>query len=117
MTDKFFWVKIAQVVVTAISVIISLILAIKKRKIKVTELLQYIITWITEAEMHKAYTGAEKLNYVLSNAFKFCVQHHIYYNETQLTNEVERLLSMTKVVNADGEDNTEINPLFTGGNK
>lgn len=116
--DVFFWVKVAQLVITAISVSISIILAIKKRKIKFSELLNNLFSWIEEAETHEQYDGAEKLEWVLNRAFKYCVSNHIAYHEEKVTDEIERIIALSKSVNVEeGAEVKKLNPAITGENK
>lgn len=97
--DKYFWLKLVQLIITAISVTISCILAIKKRKIKFSELINNLFSWIEEAETHATLDGSEKLDFVLNRAFKYCVTNHIAYKEENVTDEIERILALTKSVN------------------
>ena len=97
--DQYFWLKVAQVVITFASVIISIIIAIKKRKIKFCDLLDNLFSWIEEAETHDKLTGEEKLDWVLNKAFKYCVSNHIAYKEENLAEEVERIIALSKSVN------------------
>ena len=97
--DKYFWLKVVQLIITAISVTISCILAIKKRKIKFSELINNLFSWIEEAETHSTLDGSEKLDFVLNRAFKYCVTNHIAYKEEDVTDEIERILALSKSVN------------------
>lgn len=115
--DKWFWLKVVQLVITAISVLISVIMAIKKRKVKFSELLNNMFSWIEEAETHTTWEGNEKLDFVLNRAFKYCMTYHIKYEEEDITNEVERILALSKSVNNAyhaPEETKSINPVFTG---
>ena len=113
--DKYFWLKVAQLVITAVSVTISVVLAIKKRKIKFSELINNLFSWIEEAETHALLNGPEKLEFVLNRAFKYCVTNHIAYAENDLTDEIERILALSKSVNNSyHEPKAKINSAITG---
>lgn len=117
--DQWFWLKVAQLIITAISVTVSIVLAIKKRKIKFSELINNLFSWIEEAETHDTYDGAEKLEWVLNRAFKYCVSNHIAYKEENITDEVERILALSKSVNNEyhAPAAKKLNPAITGENK
>ena len=97
--DIYFWVKVVQLVILAGSLIFNVVMAIKKKKINFCSFINELEGWIIEAEEHKKYTGAEKLDYVLNKAFKFCTEHHISYNEEQITDKIEQLIELSKKVN------------------
>lgn len=114
--DQYFWLKVAQIVITFASVIISIIMAIKKRKVKFCDLLDNIFSWIEEAETHDKLTGEEKLDWVLNKAFKYCVSNHISYKEESLAEEVERIIALSKSVNNAYHEPVvkKLNPAITG---
>ena len=105
--DPFLWLKIVTIVISAIATTISLILAIKKRKVKFDALVDFLELKMEEAEEHTNYTGAEKLKYVLSEVFKYCVENHIKYNEDKVVEKIEELVEFSKKVN-----NKRNNPLL-----
>ena len=114
--DQWFWVKVAQLVITAVSVAFSIVLAIKKRRIKFSELINNLFSWIEEAETHTALNGSEKLEFVLNRAFKYCITNHIAYEEEKVTDEIERIIALSKSVNIEESiDDKVLNPLLTGG--
>ena len=97
--DYWFWLKVVQLLVSIFSLGFAVIMAIYKKKIKFSDFVDHLETWICEAEEHKKYTGAEKLKYVLSEAFKFCVENHIKYDEEKITEKIESLIELSKKVN------------------
>lgn len=98
--DYWFWLKVVQLVVSFGSLVFAVIMAIYKKKIKFSDFVDHLEDWIVEAEQHKNYTGAEKLKFVLSEAFKFCVENHIKYDENKITEKIESLIELSKQVNA-----------------
>ncbi|MBO7693992.1 MAG: hypothetical protein J6T10_15340 [Methanobrevibacter sp.] len=99
LTDENLWIKILQIVVSVISIIVAVIIAIHKRKIKFDTLVDYIEKLMIEAEQHKNYNGAEKLQFVLSQLFEYCVQNHIKYDKEKFIAKIENLIELTKQVN------------------
>lgn len=97
--DYWFWLKVVQLIVSFGSLAFAVIMAIYKKKIKFRDFVVNLETWIIEAEQHKNYTGAEKLKYVLNEAFKFCVENHIKYDEEKITEKIEGLIELSKQVN------------------
>ena len=97
--DPFLWLKIVTIIISAIGATCSLILAIKKRKVKFDALVDFLEQKMEEAEEHTNYNGAEKLKYVLSEVFKYCVENHIKYNEDKVVEKVEELIEFSKKVN------------------
>lgn len=97
--DYWFWLKVVQLLVSVGSLAFAVIMAIYKKKIKFSDFVDNLETWICEAEDHKNYTGAEKLKLVLSEAFKFCVENHIKYDEDKITAKIENLIELSKEVN------------------
>ena len=55
---------------------------------------------IKKAEGFKNYTGAEKLNYVLTNYKLDCLNNGIKYDEAAATEQIESIIDLTKAVNA-----------------
>lgn len=97
--DPFLWLKIVTIIISAIATTVSLILAVKKRKVKFDALVDFLELKMEEAEEHKNYTGEEKLKYVLSEVFKYCVENHIKYNEEKVIEKVEELIEFSNKVN------------------
>lgn len=61
-----------------------------------------LMQYMTEAETHNAYTGEDKLQYVLSKYAMYCVNNNIKYIEEDVTNEVNDLVKLTKEINSNG---------------
>ena len=113
ISDQYFWLKVASLVISAVSSTCAIILALKKRKIKFSELINNLFSWIEEAETHDSYTGSEKLEFVLNRAFKYCTTNHIAYHEDKVTDEIERIIALSKSVNAETVEK-KLNPAITG---
>lgn len=58
-----------------------------------------LITLIEEAEAHNAYTGDDKLQYVLSKYRQYCYESKIPYTEEDTINQINELIEMTNNVN------------------
>ena len=58
-----------------------------------------LITLIEEAEAHSAYTGDDKLQYVLSKYRQYCYESKIPYTEEDTINQINELIEMTNNVN------------------
>ena len=58
-----------------------------------------LITLIEEAEAHSAYTGDDKLQYVLSKYRQYCYESKIQYTEEDTINQINELIEMTNNVN------------------
>lgn len=58
-----------------------------------------LIELIEEAETHKAYTGEDKLQFVLSRYLIWCSENKIPYNEEDTTTQINELIEMTNNVN------------------
>ena len=55
---------------------------------------------VQKAETFTNYSGAEKLNYVLTNYKLDCLNNGVKYDEAAATAQVEELIKLTKNVNA-----------------
>ena len=58
-----------------------------------------LITLIEEAEAHSAYSGDDKLQYVLSKYRQYCFESKIPYTEEDTINQINELIEMTNNVN------------------
>lgn len=99
LNDYWFWLKVVQLIVSACSLVFAVIMGIYKKKIKFSDFVENIETWVEEAEEHNNYTGAEKMQYVLNNAFRYCTENHIKYNESEIIDKIESLIELSKKVN------------------
>lgn len=106
LNDYWFWLKVVQLIVSACSLVFAVIMAIYKKKIKFSDFVENIEKWVEEAEEHTNYTGAEKMQYVLNNAFRFCTENHIKYSESDIVDKIESLIELSKKVNT--RKNTKI---------
>lgn len=55
---------------------------------------------VKKAETFTNYSGAEKLNYVLTNYKLDCINNGIKYDEVAVTEQIEKIVDLTKNVNA-----------------
>lgn len=99
LNDYWFWLKVVQLIVSAGSLLFAVVMAIYKKKIKFSDFVENIETWIEEAEEHTNYTGAEKMQYVLDKSFRYCTENHIKYSETDIVDKIESLIELSKKVN------------------
>ena len=58
-----------------------------------------LITLIEEAENHEAYSGDDKLQYVLSKYRQYCYESKIPYTEEDTINQINELIEMSNNVN------------------
>ena len=58
-----------------------------------------LIEFIEEAESHTAYTGEDKMSFVLSKYRQYCYDSKIPYIEDDTINQIEELIEMTNNVN------------------
>lgn len=58
-----------------------------------------LIELIKEAESHGAYSGDDKLQFVLAKYMQWCISSKIPYNEEDTTEQIKELIDMTKEVN------------------
>ena len=58
-----------------------------------------LIELIEEAETHTAYTGEDKMEFVLSKYRQYCYESKIPYTEDDTKNQIEELIEMTNNVN------------------
>lgn len=58
-----------------------------------------LLKLITKADTFQHYSGAEKLQYVLSNAMTQLITNGEAYDEETVTNDVNNLVAFTKSVN------------------
>lgn len=54
---------------------------------------------VEKAESFTNYSGAEKLNYVLTNYKLDCINNGIKYDEAAVTEQIEKIIKLTKNVN------------------
>lgn len=54
---------------------------------------------VEKAETFTNYSGAEKLNYVLTNYKLDCINNGIKYDEAAVTEQIEKIIKLTKNVN------------------
>lgn len=99
VNDYWFWLKVVQLIVSTCSFVFAVIMGIIKKKINIKDFYVNIKTWVEEAEEHTNYTGAEKMQYVLNLAFRYCTEKHIKYVENDVVNFIESLIDLSKKVN------------------
>ena len=71
--------------------------SLKKKFSRTSEKLEEEL--IEEAESHYAYTGEDKLQYVLAKYLKWCSEEKIPYCEEDTINQINELIDMTNTVN------------------
>ena len=58
-----------------------------------------LIELIEDAETHGAYSGDDKLQFVLAKYMQWCLSSKIPYNEEDTITQINELIDMTKAVN------------------
>ena len=105
--DILLIIKVVCGVVTCATTILSILATIFGGKWKglyknvkaVNEKTLKLIELIEEAETHSAYTGQDKMDFVLSKYRKYCYESKIPYTEDDTINQIEELIEMTNNVN------------------
>ena len=100
-------VKIAGLVVSVISVLVAFIASMKGGKWKclakklqpLAEQTNVLMTYISDAEKHSDYDGAEKFSQVLIRYALYCMDNGVKFNEEQTTEVINSLVDFTKHVN------------------
>ena len=100
-------IKIVCGTVTGISTILGILSAVFGGKWRglyknvkaVNDKTMKIIELIEEAESHDAYTGDDKLQYVLAKYLKWCSEQKIPYCEEDTITQINELIEMTNNVN------------------
>ncbi len=95
---------------TAIGFLIPLVKNIKaKNKLtavkKITSTLQSLII---DAEAFVNFTGTEKKEYVMTKANRYAIDNKIPYNEADISEKIEELISLSKEVNK--RESTSVSP-------
>lgn len=63
-----------------------------------------VLPFVEKAETFVNYTGAEKKEYVMSQAIKFAVDHNIPFDMELVSNKIEEIVTATKSINARDKD-------------
>lgn len=100
-------IKITCGTITGISTILGILSAVFGGKWRglyknvkaVNEKTLKIIELIEEAENHLAYSGDDKLQYVLAKYLKWCSEEKIPYCEEDTIKQINELIEMTNNVN------------------
>lgn len=100
-------IKIVCGTITGISTILGILSAVFGGKWRglyknvkaVNDKTMKIIELIEEAESHDAYTGDDKLQYVLAKYLKWCSEEKIPYCEEDTITQINELIEMTNNVN------------------
>ena len=100
-------IKIVCGTITGISTILGILSAVFGGKWRglyknvkaVNDKTMKIIELIEEAESHDAYTGDDKLQYVLAKYLKWCSEQKIPYCEEDTITQINELIEMTNNVN------------------
>ena len=59
-----------------------------------------VLPFIREAERFTHFTGLEKKIYVMTKAAQFAIANKIKFDESLVSNKVEELITLTRLVNA-----------------
>lgn len=105
--DILLIIKVVCGVVTCVTTGLSILATIFGGKWKglyknvkaVNEKTLKLIELIEEAEGHNAYTGQDKMDFVLSKYRQYCFDSKIPYTEDDTKNQIEELIEMTNNVN------------------
>lgn len=105
--DILLIIKVVCGVVTCVTTGLSILATIFGGKWKglyknvkaVNEKTLKLIELIEEAEQHNAYTGQDKMDFVLSKYRQYCFDTKIPYTEEDTINQIEELIEMTNNVN------------------
>lgn len=96
------WDALVCALTTVISAIIGIIAAVKTKKWDTLK--DYIEQLVREAEKLVNYTGAEKKEYVQTRTIQFAKQKNISYKAVKVSNYIEKLVEISKSVNAREKD-------------
>lgn len=99
---------VVPVLITIISFIIPFVKNAKAKKaletaIKIAEAVQ---PFIVEAEKFVNYKGEEKLNFVMTKANQFAIDHNLKFDTEAVKAKIEELVTLTKQVNQRDKDKT-----------
>lgn len=98
--------------ITTATFLLKFIKSTKAKKIleSVIKIGNAVTPCVEKAETFLNYTGAEKKNFVMTEAAKFAIAHKIPFDEKLVSDKIEELVKLTKSVNAREQDKT-ITPL------
>lgn len=71
----------------------------KNKLTAINKLTAQLQSFIMDAEQLVNYTGAEKKEYVLTKANRFAIDNHLPYNEQEIGDKIEELITVSKTVN------------------
>ena len=74
-----------------------------------------VVPYIEQAEKFLNYSGLEKKEFVLTKANQFAVARGIPFDSEAVTDEVEKLVKLTKAVNGRDKDKTALATAKQGG--
>jgi hypothetical protein len=63
-----------------------------------------ILPFIREAEKFAGYSGTEKKTFVMTRVNQFTIDNHISFDEKQVSDKIEELVTLTKQINAEGRN-------------
>lgn len=114
------WLNVLYIVISLIILVLPFLIAlvhnvkVKKSLQKALEIAEAVQPYIVEAEKFLAYTGEEKKAYVMTKANQYAIAHNIKFNEAQVSEQIEKLVALTKQVNKREKDKqTAIKPQIT----
>lgn len=87
--------------ITVLTFVVKFIKSAKAKKFaeQTIEIGNAVLPFIKEAEKFTAFSGAEKKAYVMTKANQFALENGINFNETQVSEKIEELVTLTKQVN------------------
>lgn len=94
------------ILIVVVSFLIPLVKNAKAKKaLKTTlDIATAIRPYVIEAEKFVNYTGAEKLNYVMTKANQYAIENGLKFDAEATKKEIEELIELTKQVNKREKD-------------
>lgn len=80
----------------------------KNRLLALKRLSSVLQTLIMDAEQFDDFTGEEKKEYVLTRANRYAIENDIPFDESAVDNEIEKIVSLSKNVNAAAKSATSV---------
>jgi hypothetical protein len=87
----------------------------KKTAEQICKIGNAVIPYIEKAETFAGYSGAEKKEFVLTKANQFAIANDIAFDARAVSDKIEELVKMTKLVNAKASEQTApaLSPVIT----
>lgn len=95
---------------TAIGFLIPLVKNKKAKKALVIagKIASFLQGACADAEKFVNYTGAEKKQYVMTQAKEWALANHIDFNEQQVSDMIENIITLSKSINKRDKDKEEL---------